>query len=542
MNWFDNMSLRAKLILNFLVSGGVLVAAIIFCIIQVKAVGRDTEEIARNWLPSVQAAAEISQLRLRYRVRSLEYLLSSSDAEREKIEKSLGDLDGKLAEALKKYEPLTSSDEERKVLQLAVKAAADYKANVLEAISLAKAGKHDEAQQLRKTTWVKAADHMRDQTDLLQKINREGSDKSAAMAASDVKAATSGGMAALVSGIVLALICTFLITARMSARLATTVDAARQIAKGDLTAQLPSGSEDEIGKLIRAMAEMQAALRTAMRETTDSARNILESSKQLNEAVSQMDTSASIQSSTASAIAANVKELTVSINIVADNTGEAARVAQDSDAQAREGHAAIEQLVQQIGEVANVVRTATDQIAKLKNDSEKISDIVSVIKDIADQTNLLALNAAIEAARAGEAGRGFAVVADEVRKLSERTAHSTGEISQMVGAIQRSTGEVVTGVGRGVELVDSSVSFAGQAGDAIARLREMAQRVAKLVGDVDGALREQSAASTEAAKKIEDIATQAEEASAIAHDTSRAAESMASTAHGMEAMVSRFRV
>jgi len=135
MNWFDNMSLRAKLILNFLVSGGVLVAAIIFCIIQVKAVGRDTEEIARNWLPSVQAAAEISQLRLRYRVRSLEYLLSSSDAEREKIEKSLGDLDGKLAEALKKYEPLTSSDEERKVLQLAVKAAADYKANVLEAIS-----------------------------------------------------------------------------------------------------------------------------------------------------------------------------------------------------------------------------------------------------------------------------------------------------------------------------------------------------------------------------------------------------------------------
>ena len=112
----------------------------------------------------------------------------------------------------------------------------------------------------------------------------------------------------------------------------------------------------------------------------------------------------------------------------------------------------------------------------------------------------------------------------------------------MVSAIQRSTGEVVTGVGRGVELVDSSVAFAGQAGDAIARLREMAQRVAELVGDVDGALREQSAASTEVAKKIEDIATQAEEASAIAHETSRAAESMASTAHGMEAMVSRFRV
>ncbi len=542
MNWFDNLSLRGKLLVNFLISGGVLVAAIIFCVVQIKAVGRDTDELATNWLPSVQAAGEISQLRLRYRVRSLEYLMPNTDAEREKIEKSLADLDGKLSESLKKYESLVSSDEERKVLQQAVKGAAEYKNSVLEAVALSKAGKSDEAQQLRMTTWVKAADYLRDQTDQLQKINREGAEKSATAAAGDVAAATSGGTISLVAGIILAFVCTFLIAAHMSARLAATVDGARQIAKGDLTAQLPSGSEDEVGKLIYAMNEMQTALRSAMKETAASARDILGSSKSLNEAVSQMDKSASIQSSAASAIAANVEQLTVSINIVADNTGEAARVAHESDAQAGNGHTAIEQLVQQINEVANVVRMAADQIAQLKTDSEKISDIVSVIKDIADQTNLLALNAAIEAARAGEAGRGFAVVADEVRKLSERTALSTGEISQMVGAIQRSTGDVVAGVGRGVELVGSSVAFARQAGDAIARLREMAQRVAELVGDVDGALREQSAVSTEVAKKIEDIATQAEEASAIAHETSRAAESMAITAQGMEAMVSRFRV
>lgn len=542
MNWFDNLSLRGKLIINFLISGGVLVAAIIFCIIQINAVGRDTDEIAKNWLPSVQAAGEISQLRLRYRVRSLEYLMPSTDAEKEKIEKSLADLDARLTEALKKYEPLASSDEERKLLQQATKGASDYKATVLEAIALAKAGKVEDAQQLRRSAWVKAADYLRDQTDQLQKINRSGSDKSAENAAKDVATATSGGMIALALGSMLAIICTFLVAARMSARLAATVDSARQIAKGDLTTQLPPGSDDEVGKLIHAMFEMQTALRNAMRETASSARDILASSKNLSEAVSQMDISASIQSSAASAIAANVEELTVSINIVADNTGEAARVAHESDAQAGSGHSAIEQLVSQIGEVANVVRTAAEQIAQLKVDSEKISDIVSVIKDIADQTNLLALNAAIEAARAGEAGRGFAVVADEVRKLSERTALSTGEISHMVSAIQRSTGDVVTGVGRGVELVDSSVAFAGQAGDAIARLREMAQRVAELVGDVDGALREQSAASTEVAKKIEDIATQAEEASAIAHETSRSAESMASTAHSMETMVSRFRV
>ncbi|MCK6406741.1 MAG: methyl-accepting chemotaxis protein [Rhodocyclaceae bacterium] len=542
MSWFDDLSLRGKLLINFIVSGGILIAAVVFCIVQIKAVGRATNEIASNWLPSVQAAGEISQLRLRYRVRSLEYMLPGSDSEKEKIEKSLGDLDNELSAALKKYEPLISGDSERKIYEQAVKGAQAYRATVQEAIALAKAGKVDEAQQLRKTAWVKEANYMRDQTDALQKLNREGADRASASASGSVEAAVSGGITALVLGVLLALLSSFLISQRISSRLNNAVQAAREIAKGDLTVSLPPASADEVGKLLAAMGDMQGALRGAMRETTGSAQAILDASRNLNEAVSQMDKSASIQSSAASAIAANVEQLTVSINIVADNTGEAARVARDSDSQANEGHQAIEQLIAQINEVASVVRTAAEQINQLKTDSEKISNIVAVIKDIADQTNLLALNAAIEAARAGEAGRGFAVVADEVRKLSERTALSTGEISQMVGAIQQSTGQVVDGVTHGVALVDSSVDFAGQAGDAIARLREMAQRVAELIGDVDGALREQSAASTEVAKKIEDIATQAEEASAIAHETSRASESMSQTAHGMQALVSRFRV
>jgi len=542
MGWFDNLSLRGKLIVNFVVSGGVLVAAIIFCIVQIKAVGRNTEEIAKNWLPSVQVAGEISQLRLRYRVRSLEYLLPASDEERGKMEKSLNDLDSELGAALKKYEPLVSGDAERKAYEQAVKGAAAYRATVNEAISLTKAGRTEEAQQLRKTTWVKEANFLRDQTDELQKLNREGSERSSANAASSITTAVSGGITALVVGIALALACSFLIAQRIASRLNAAVTAAREIAKGDLTVELPPASRDEVGTLLGAMGDMQGALRNAMRETADSAHSILGAASNLDDAVSQLNQSATIQSSAASAIAANVEQLTVSINIVADNTGEAAKVAMDSDAQANEGHHAIEKLVGQVNEAAAVVREAAEQMNHLKSESEKISNIVAVIKDIADQTNLLALNAAIEAARAGEAGRGFAVVADEVRKLSERTAISTGEISHMVSAIQHSTGQVVSGVSHGVQLVDSSVAFAEQAGGAIAKLREMAQRVAKLVGDVDGALREQSAASTEVAKKIEDIATQAEEANAVAHETSLASNSMSTTAQGMQALVSRFKV
>jgi methyl-accepting chemotaxis protein len=134
------------------------------------------------------------------------------------------------------------------------------------------------------------------------------------------------------------------------------------------------------------------------------------------------------------------------------------------------------------------------------------------------------------------------VVADEVRKLSERTAVSTGEIEKMVVRIQHSTHDVVAEVGRGVTLVEDSVSNARQAGDAIAKLREMAQGVSRIVGDVDQALREQSSASTDVAKKVEEVASQAEAATSIAKQTSRAAEEMSSTAQGLQKIVARFRI
>ena len=542
MTRFDDIGLRGKLIINFMASGLVLIAAIVFCLLQIKTVGRDTAEIATDWLPAVQQAAEVSQLRLRYRVRSLEFMLASSPEEQAKIGEALGKLDASLIEALKKYEPMISTDEERKIYQAAVTAVADYRTTVQNAIELAKAGKAEEAQELRRTAWVKAADNVRDQTDALQKLNRSGSETAASHAASNVKGAMSAGLLALLAGVILAVVATFLISRNIARRLSAGVSAAKLIATGDLTGTMPTSSADEVGQLVAAMSDMQQSLRQAMSDTSDSAKSILACSDRLNDAVGQMDKSANVQSSVASSIAANIEELTVSITHVSDNTSDAAKLAQSSDQQAGAGHIEIEKLVGHISEVSNVVRQAAEQIARLEGESEKISNIVGVIKDIADQTNLLALNAAIEAARAGEQGRGFAVVADEVRKLSERTAVSTGEIEKMVSGIQHSTHTVVAEVGRGVTLVENSVANARQAGELIAKLREIAQAVSGLIGDVDESLREQSAASTDVAKKVEDVATLAEEATAISHQTAAAADSLTQTALDMQKLVARFKI
>ena len=383
---------------------------------------------------------------------------------------------------------------------------------------------------------------MRDKTDALIEINRAGAAQASEVADVAVTTGIQSSIASLIAGAVLALLVSWLVAKRMERQLNEAVTATQRIAGGDLSGRLPAASRDEIGRMFAGLVTMQDALRQAMGETRQSADEIISASQSLNHAVDLIDQSATVQSTAASAIAANVEELTVSINHVSGNTSEAARLANASDEQAEEGHEAIAELVDQITQMSGVVHQAADTINSLRDESEKISSIVEVIREIADQTNLLALNAAIEAARAGETGRGFAVVADEVRKLAERTAVSTGEIRAMVSSIQQSTGQAVVGVQRGVDLSNSSVELAQRAGTAIAQLKEMAQQVAEVVNEVNNGLREQSAASTDVAVKIEQVATQSEEASAIAHETATAARSMDKTAQRMQEIVSRFRL
>jgi methyl-accepting chemotaxis protein len=285
MAWLDNLSLRYKLLINFLASGGVLIVAVIFCILQIQALGKDTEQIAKNWLPSVQAVGEISQIRLRYRVRSLEYMLPGSTEEKAKIESSLGKLNDSVHAALQAYEKLISSDQERAIYQDTVRAVEGYRAAVDKAIVLARSGKEEEAQQLRRTEWVKAANALRDKTDELAKLNRDGADLASASAEKRVGTAFVGGISALVAGIVLALLVSYLIARRMGHQLDTAVVAARRIAAGDLRGDMGPTSGDEVGKLVGAVGDMQQSLRSAMGETLSSAGQILEASKSLNHAV-----------------------------------------------------------------------------------------------------------------------------------------------------------------------------------------------------------------------------------------------------------------
>ncbi len=317
---------------------------------------------------------------------------------------------------------------------------------------------------------------------------------------------------------------------------------ARDIADANLATEIRIHRHDEIGQLAIALREMRGALRTVVERISRNAEQIAASSEQLSAASGQISAATGEQTQAASSMAAAIEEMTVSINHVSDFAGDARRISETSGQSARDGKDVIEAVVADIRRIADAVNSASEAVRELGGHSREIATVVGVIKEVADQTNLLALNAAIEAARAGEQGRGFAVVADEVRKLAERTAASTNDIARMVGLITSGTERAVDSMERQVREVESGVKLAAQAGEAIGTINASSERVVAAVGEISTALVEQSSASTDIARNIERIASMGEQNNAAVQESAAAAQNLAQLATELQQAVGRFRL
>lgn len=310
----------------------------------------------------------------------------------------------------------------------------------------------------------------------------------------------------------------------------------------DLTERVSVRRNDEVGRTAEAFNRMIATFQETLFQVADNARQVSVASGQLSGMAHQMDARSCRQSEAVSAMAATIEEMNASIEHLSGNASEAHQMAVKSGELSGKGSAVINEAAVGMERIAKAVDQSTHFITELGRHSEQISVIVHTIKEIADQTNLLALNAAIEAARAGEHGRGFAVVADEVRKLAERTSLSTGEISAMIDSIQHGTYSAVASMDEGNVFVREGVDMTSQAGVSMLDIRDEAKRVEAVVTDISHALCEQTIASAQVAQNAEMIAETTQDASHEAHRMATASHDLAQLAHGLQSVVGRFKV
>jgi aerotaxis receptor len=318
--------------------------------------------------------------------------------------------------------------------------------------------------------------------------------------------------------------------------------AAQSIAAGDLTRPLPTSGKDELGELNAALSVMRNNLHELIASLSEGIHALNLTSDTVSVSANNSSRVSEMQSEAAAGMAAAMEELSVSIDQVSEHANDAHRVSQTSSEKAIEGGSVIHSAATEMENIASSVNHVAVKIHGLEEYSKQISGIANSIRDIADQTNLLALNAAIEAARAGEQGRGFAVVADEVRKLAERTANSTKEISGMIGKIQAGTAEAVTEMEVSVTRVKEGVKLARQAGDSVGSIREAAEHAASDVDDITHAIHEQSLAARDIAQRIEKIARGTEENTLTSTQTAASAKQMSELGQKLNELACRFKI
>ncbi|MFV3014343.1 methyl-accepting chemotaxis protein [Pseudomonas sp. KHB2.9] len=287
---------------------------------------------------------------------------------------------------------------------------------------------------------------------------------------------------------------------------------------------------------------MTVSLRELIGGISDGVIQIASAAEELSAVTEQTSAGVNSQKIETDQVATAMQEMTATVQEVARNAEDASASAHVADSQAQEGDAVVKEVISQIERLAAEMLNSNDAMAHLKQESDKIGGVLDVIKSVAQQTNLLALNAAIEAARAGEAGRGFAVVADEVRSLAQRTQKSTEEIELLIAGLQSGTSQVATIMGNSLTLTDSSVALTRKAGDSLSAITQTVSAIQAMNLQIAAAAEQQSAVAEEINRSVLNVRDVSEQTSAASEETARSSVELARLGTHLQSMVGRFRL
>jgi len=311
---------------------------------------------------------------------------------------------------------------------------------------------------------------------------------------------------------------------------------------GDLSQPITALRNNEISTIIRSLGSLQSTIREIVTQITQASDHITSAAHQLNQNADQIASGADDVANQTNTVAVSSEEMSATTGNIAQNCLSAAENSSHASDAARDGAGVVRQTIQGMERIASRVRDAATTVEELGARSDQIGQIIGTIEDIADQTNLLALNAAIEAARAGEQGRGFAVVADEVRALAERTTRATREISEMIKAIQKETKGAVAAIEEGVNEVEKGTELSARSGDALETILNIINDVTMQVNQIATAAEEQTATTNEITANISRITSTVQLTARGAGETANAASQLSREAEQLQQTIHRFRL
>jgi methyl-accepting chemotaxis protein len=505
MQWFNDLKVSRKFLLVF----GVVIFAAAFIgysgITSVRSIAERDDELYKLQTVPISNLADANAAYLQMRTQMLYLVLFKSkeaqQASMQKIQEHTDTFEKSLAE----FEKTIQTEAGRKMYDELKTAYKQYIPLKEQFIQLANAGRGEEALAITKGAGAPIIATLNKDIAELIDAKVELAKKSASTNQDAAQSATMEIVLILAAGVLVAIAGGTIVTRFFTRLINKVAEDAEIIANGDLTLEVVYQGKDEFGKLCDSLRKMVSSLRTTIAEVTEASAAVASASTQISSSTEEMAAGAQEQTSQASEVASAVEEMTKTIIENSKNASNTSDTAKESKQAAEQGGKVVEDTIAGMKTIASVVKMSADTVKELGKSSDQIGEIIGVIDDIADQTNLLALNAAIEAARAGEQGRGFAVVADEVRKLAERTTKATKEIAGMIKKIQGETVGAVNAMEQGTQKVDEGMQLADKAGASLQEIVDISQRVTDMVNQIAAASEEQSSASEQISKNVEAI-------------------------------------
>ncbi|WP_065760201.1 methyl-accepting chemotaxis protein [Pseudomonas defluvii] len=537
-----NMNIAPRALLGFALIGALMLALGIFALNQMSVIRQAGVVIEQNSIPSIKNLGELNQLTLRLRSLAYRLLVNREPAELRDTLALMDKQNAQIDEVRKTYEPLIADQNERATYNQYVQLLSQYRQLEARMKKHAQSGQLDELRTLLNRELLDNSKQINTLMENLVKINTEQTRNTNQVAAEQYSTAFTLVIALLVVATVLTFVCALLLTRSIVKPINDALHAAEQIAEGNLTRPIQTQGRDEAARLLQAMAKMQNKLRDTLHQISGSANQLASAAEELNSVTEESARGLQQQNNEIEQAATAVTEMTSAVEEVARNAVSTSEASKDATRSAGDGRDLVMETVSAIERMSADVQGTAELVSNLAEESRDIGKVLDVIRGLADQTNLLALNAAIEAARAGEAGRGFAVVADEVRALAHRTQQSTSEIERMIGSIQGGTEQAVNSMRNSTERAESTLNIARGAGLALDTITGAVAQINERNLVIASAAEEQAQVAREVDRNLVNINDLSVQSATGAHQTSAASAELSRLAVDLNSLVARFSV